>query len=155
MKPSLQFYVAGVPRPAGSKRYFPIRKGGQLTGKAVIVDMCAKSTDWKADVRNAAVLGQKAAGTDELLSGPIRVSFRFQVTRPKNHYGTGKKSAVLKSCAPSFPTTRPDLLKYARGIEDSLTGLVYRDDSQIVTELLTKRYADKPGVYIEIAEECA
>lgn len=163
MKPSIQFFVAGIPRPAGSKRYFPIRKGGVPTGKAIIVDACAKSKDWKVDVRAEAdrairnfEVNPSALKIDwtPIYHAPLRVSFRFQLTHPKGHYGTGKNAASVKDSAPRFHVTTPDVLKLARAIEDALKGIIYRDDSQIVTELITKRYADRPGVYIEIAEEC-
>lgn len=32
----------------------------------------------------------------------------------------------------------PDVLKLARGVEDALTGIVWRDDAQIVNESLSK-----------------
>ena len=32
----------------------------------------------------------------------------------------------------------PDVLKLARGVEDALTGIVWRDDAQIVNESLNK-----------------
>jgi Holliday junction resolvase RusA-like endonuclease len=39
-----------------------------------------------------------------------------------------------------YPTSRPDLLKHIRALEDALTGVVWRDDSQIIEQHLEKRW---------------
>ena len=72
--------------------------------------------------------------------------------RPSNHFGTGKNAGVRKDSAPYFPIVRPDVLKIARGIEDALTGVIYRDDSQIVDEHLMKRYGEPARVEIIVEE---
>jgi Holliday junction resolvase RusA-like endonuclease len=46
---------------------------------------------------------------------------------------------------------KPDVLKLARAVEDALTGILYRDDAQIVTEVLRKRYGDPPRVEIRLS----
>lgn len=48
------------------------------------------------------------------------------------------------------PATRPDVLKLARCAEDSLTGIVWRDDAQIVEEHLFKYWGEPARVEIEI-----
>ena len=42
------------------------------------------------------------------------------------------------------PTTRPDLSKLVRAVEDALTGVIYADDAQVVSEYTEKHYADNP-----------
>lgn len=141
----ITFFVAGVPKPAGSKRGFYIPK----LKRVIITDANPNSKDWKIDVKHAA---QKAFD-GPLLEVPLSVTFRFQIQRPKGHFGTGANAHSVRATAPPFPTTKPDLLKLARGVEDAMTGIIYRDDSQIVTEHLEKRFHDAPGVWIEIREE--
>ena len=142
----IQFYVAGVPKPSGSKRGFFIKS----INRVVITDANKNSKDWKQDVKEEAI---KHAPGVKLLECPLRVSLEFFMTRPKSHYRSGKNAHLLKDDAPAFPKSKPDVLKLARGVEDAITGIIWLDDSQIVTELLTKRYADKPGVQVNIHEE--
>jgi Holliday junction resolvase RusA-like endonuclease len=44
----------------------------------------------------------------------------------------------------------PDLDKLVRAILDSLTGVVWRDDAQVVDIVARKVYAETPGVDIAI-----
>lgn len=145
------FTVSGLPKPAGSKRGFAIKKGGAYTGKVAVIDACKGSRDWKHDVKQAALTYIKGADFAPLTC-PIEVDFVFIMPRPKCHYGTGKNESNLKSSAPFFPAGKPDVLKLSRGVEDALTGIIWKDDSQIVTEKLTKRYGAMPGVAIKISE---
>lgn len=128
----ITFTVHGTPQPAGSKRGFYNKK----TGRVLITDDAKHSRPWKALVTDAAT--QTYDGN--LLEGPLSLELKFWMTRPKSHYGTGRNAARIKTSAPVFPAVKPDLLKLARAIEDALTGVVYRDDAQIVIETLQKAY---------------
>jgi Holliday junction resolvase RusA-like endonuclease len=77
----------------------------------------------------------------------------FIMPRPKGHYRSGKHAGEVKDGAPPYPAVKPDAGKLARGTEDALTGIVWRDDSQIVTEVLTKRYGPQAGCRIRVREE--
>lgn len=141
---SISFQVDGKAQPAGSKRAFR----NPHTGTIAVVDANAKSKPWQAEIRAAAL----QVFDESPLTGPLAVTFAFTVSRPKGHFGTGKNANALKSSAPSEPIIRPDLLKLARGVEDALSGIAYRDDSQIVEEFLYKRYGDRDFVTITIEE---
>ncbi len=80
------------------------------------------------------------------------MTFWFFVTRPREHYGSGKNANILKPSAPSHPTGRPDVTKLIRSTEDALTGIVWRDDAQIVEQIGHKGYAQKPGCHIFVRE---
>lgn len=82
-----------------------------------------------------------------LMRGPLDAHFVFYLRRPKGHFNA---KGLLRSTAAPFPTSRPDALKLSRLVEDSLSGLVYADDAQIVTELLVKRYGEPERVEIHI-----
>lgn len=135
---TLTFTVHGTPQPAGSKRAF--FRGG----RAVVVDANKKTRPWKDQV--AQIAGEAMTGRP-LMRGPLWVILRFYVRRPKGHFG---KKGLLSS-APAHPTTRPDVLKLARGVEDALSGVCYVDDSQIVAEELWKEYGPE-RVEIEIRQ---
>ena len=143
----IRFTAIGKPQPAGSKSGAPIRRRNGSIGVAMR-DSNPKAKPWQAIVANAA----REAYSGDLLRGPLFVRMKFFLPRPKGHYGTGKNAATLKASAPRHPTKKPDALKLARGTEDALTGVVYADDSQIVSERLVKRYGEPARVEIEIRE---
>lgn len=150
----LVFNVYGKPQTAGSKRAFVIPAKEGKKARAIITDDNKHGGDWKRDVKRAAL----AAMDDDaqLMMGPLRVRFAFRLERAKGHYGSGKNSEVLKPSAPAYPTSKPDVLKLARCAEDALTGVVWGDDAQITTELLTKRFCslgERPGCEITIEGE--
>lgn len=149
----ISFFIPGFPKPAGSKRGFAIKRGGVFTGKVAVIDACKTSRDWKSTV--SAEARAHVGAFHKLLDAPLKVSLTFQVLRPKGHFRTGKNATMLRDSAPCFPAQRPDVLKLARAVEDALTGIIWRDDSQIVTERIAKRYADNPGCIVEISEEAA
>lgn len=139
---SLSFTVYGTPKPAGSKRGF------MVGGKVRITDANPKSRSWKNQV--AQVAGETMANR-EIFDGPLIVTMRFYSLRPKGHYkASGGLSA--KGRRTPYPAIRPDVLKLARGVEDALTGVCYRDDAQIVGEKLYKRYGEPERVEIVIEE---
>lgn len=139
----IAFTVIGKAQPAGSKRGF--RHPG--TGRVLVVDANKNSKPWQSVV---AAAGHDAMDGRRLLDGPLHVRIVFFTPRPQGHYGSGRNRAVLRASAPLFPTTRPDVLKLARGVEDALTGVCWRDDSLIVIERLEKHYGEPARAVVEI-----
>lgn len=126
--------VAGTPAPQGSKRGFR----NQHTGRIQMVESSTAVQPWRQDVKHAALM---AVGPDWTpLTGPLSVHMRFMLPRPKGHWRTGRNAGLLRDSAPAFPHGRPDLSKLARSTEDALTGVVWADDAQVVSELLEKVY---------------
>ena len=79
------------------------------------------------------------------LSGAVTLRVVFQLARP----------ASLPKRVTTH-VTKPDLDKLVRSVGDSLSGVVYRDDSQVVQILARKVYAPlgaPPGVHVEIEEQ--
>lgn len=122
------------------------------------VDSCKKSGAWKSMVNKIAKLAMSAHNR-ELIDAktegrtglvPLRVIARFYQTRPKAHYRTGKFAHILRDDAPQFPTDVPDVLKLTRAIEDGMIGAVYKDDSAIVRETISKEFGTEDCVRIEI-----
>src|SRR3990172_1521410 len=135
---TLRFIVYGQPAPAGSKRSIGHRR---------IIDANPKAAEWKRQV--AQVVGHAFDG-NRLLEGPLRLELVFYRPRPANHYGTGRNQGRVKASAPEYPVGRPDVLKLARGVEDALSGILYMDDAQIVSERLTKLYGSPARVEITV-----
>src|SRR5574343_627316 len=139
-----KFTVPGLPRPGGSKKAFFNRH----TGRAHIVDTSKYVKDWRAAV--AAVAYE---ATKDSLCCPVRGALTLVVTlylpRPKSHY---RANGEVKVSAPPYPVTKPDTTKLLRSTEDALTGIVWKDDSQIVEQFICKKYGEKPRAEIEVLE---
>lgn len=144
---SFRLVVFGRPAPAGSKKAFTYRstRDGQI--RASVTDDSKGSAPWKKEIRQAA---GRAIGDRGLLEGPLKMRLVFYVARPKSHYGSGRNAGKVKPSAPAYPAKKPDVLKLARAVEDALTGIVYRDDSQIVVELLEKYWGTPERVEIDV-----
>lgn len=147
---NLTFFVPGIPRPGGSKRVFPIRKGGKLTGKFIVTDAAGKGNkDWRASVAHEA---SQNVITSDLLGLPARLPMRIEIVftlpRPKSHF---RANGTLKPTAPAYHITKPDCLKLARSTTDALTGILYFDDSQLVIETYNKGYGPNPGAHISVS----
>lgn len=142
----IEFFVPGVPKTAGSKSAFPVRKNGVLTGKVVVTDSCKKSKPWMADVKHFAYQMFR----DSPLLGPVSLEIEFYLPRPAYHHIGNKKTNPLREDAPTYHDKSPDALKLARAVEDALSGVVYGDDKQIAEERLTKKYSEKTGAKIRI-----
>lgn len=147
---SIEFFVPGLAKTAGSKKAIPMFSGqgpGRTFVRSLVVDDTgAAGKNWRAVVQ---LFAKQALPPNFLLRCPINLHLTFRQVRPKSHWG--KKG--LKASAPALPTTRPDVLKLARAVEDALTGIVWVDDAQICTETLWKRYGENPGVMVCISED--
>lgn len=135
----IEFFVPGIPRPGGSKRAFINKK----TGRAMIVDACKKNPEWRQAVSYFA----RQAYDGPLLTEALQVVMNFAITRPKSHF---RANGQVKASAPDYPTTKPDATKLIRSTEDALTGILWRDDAQIVTQIGCKRYETSPGCWISV-----
>lgn len=143
---TLTFTVLGIAQTAGSKRAFPFKRGDGSLGVRVSDDN-PNGRDWKNAVASCA----REVYQGELLSVPLAVTMRFYRPRPRGHFHKSGRlcKAGLDSTA---PTTRPDVLKLARAAEDALTGVLWRDDAQIVEEHLYKEWGEPARMEIEIQE---
>lgn len=88
---------------------------------------------------------------NEPISGPIQLECTFYMSRPKNHYGTGKNASQLKKSAPEWHTGRPDADNLNKFIMDSLNKIFWKDDSQISCIVARKLYSEKPRTEITIS----
>lgn len=130
----IEFWVDGTPAPQGSKRAFH----HAATGKIIMAESSAKVKPWRQAVASAA-RDAMAGNAPALVS--LRMFAVFYFPRPKAHFNS---KGALKPNAPAYVAKTPDLSKLQRSTEDAMTGIVYRDDSQIVQLDLRKMFAN-PG----------
>ena len=131
---SVSFTVHGVPAPQGSKAPW----GGESN---------PRTRPWRAAVtaEAAAAMGERV-----FIDGPIHLSCTFYFPRPKSHYRTGKNAGRLKDTAPHYHANKPDLDKLIRAIGDSLSGVVFRDDSEVVAMRPIKYWGEPARVEITV-----
>lgn len=128
--------VTGTPAPQGSKRAFVVN------GHAVLTESSTKVKPWRQDVV-AAVHNTLAETEWTVPAGPVQVDIVFYLARPRYHYRTGKRAHELKPDAPVWVDKKPDKDKLERATCDALTTSgVIRDDAQIASGTVQKRYAD-------------
>jgi Holliday junction resolvase RusA-like endonuclease len=131
--------VLGSPAPKGSGR--AIMLGGKARHIASGSDVNAKRLRaWDTAVREAAAAAVGYVLTPTFVGVPLRLWITFRLVRPAGHWG---KRGLRPGAAP-FPTTKPDLSKLVRSTEDTLTGIVFDDDSRIVAATVVKVWAE-PG----------
>ena len=121
--------VVGVAQPQGNKSAFVIN------GRAVLVEgrrgkSRAAFKDWRAAVSREAGAWVKANGMPEPIAGGVVLEIEFHLPRPKSL----PKRVV-------HHTKKPDVDKLSRLIGDSLTGIVFHDDSNVVELRAKKVYA--------------
>lgn len=130
----ITFDVLGRPAPQGSKR---------SVGGGRFIEASKFLPTWRTDLKIAAT---EAAASNEwtVVDGPVELEVIFYLDRP---------SSISKTARP-YPVVPPDLDKLVRAVGDALTGVIYRDDSQIIRLLAWKQYADtrEPGAFIRVAE---
>lgn len=112
--------IGANPAPGGSKKFIGFRHR-----RPILIDDAKGNKAW----RNTVVSQARAQYQGPPLEGPLRVSYRFYIPRPKSHFG---KRGLLPS-APKHHIIRPDLTKFIRSTEDALTdALIWKDDSQTI-----------------------
>ncbi|AJX59848.1 RusA family crossover junction endodeoxyribonuclease [Burkholderia pseudomallei] len=81
--------------------------------------------------------------------GPIRVLIEIDVEIPKTWPKYRRADALAGRV---WPSVKPDIDNCAKAILDGMNGIAYRDDTQIVIALLSKRYASDAQVRIAVEE---
>lgn len=120
----ITFTVYGIPQSQGSTRAF-IPKGWK---RAIITSDNPKNKGWRQLVAEGA--SRALDGYRSQSQGAVRLQVDFYLPRPK---GLPKKvRRHLK---------KPDIDKLVRSVSDALTGVVWRDDSQVVEVHARKHYA--------------
>jgi Holliday junction resolvase RusA-like endonuclease len=87
-------------------------------------------------------------GDREPMLGALALGLTFYIARPQGHFT--KVSRQLTKSAPPRPVTRPDLTKYVRAVEDACTGILWHDDSQVVTQVNRKVYGSPDRCEVKV-----
>jgi Holliday junction resolvase RusA-like endonuclease len=156
----VKFTVYGVPVPQGSARAFVVGRVIQnAPGHRVVENPTAvvqpdnkqPLNHWRTQIANEARMAMNTANRGLIaeedgldFDGPIRISAVFAFNRPKS----------IKPAERPHPTVKPDLDKLIRAVLDALTGVLFRDDAQVIQFGASKVYLSAPGSeYLELTVE--
>lgn len=88
-----------------------------------------------------------AVGPMDPYKGAVEFEAHFSLPVPKSW---SKRDRVDALAGIIQPLGKPDWDNYAKALSDALNGIVYADDSQIVSARITKRYGEEPGVAVTV-----
>lgn len=133
----MNFRVRGIPVPQGTARAFV------AGGRAYLATDANRSSSpigaWRGAIAREA---QLVMGDSPLIEAPVEVTATFSLPRPRS---------LAKRI--TQPDAKPDIDKLARALLDAMTGVVIRDDAQVVDLQLRKVYDDEqPGVVVNVLE---
>lgn len=106
------------------------------------------SSNYKAFVKLVALDAMENAGW-EMACCALSMTLVVYMEIPKSK---SKKFKQLAVDGVERPTKKPDCSNLVKGIEDAIKGLVYKDDSQIVSLRVEKYYSEEPRA--EVIIEC-
>ncbi|GAB5370775.1 hypothetical protein AAMO2058_001522000 [Amorphochlora amoebiformis] len=75
-------------------------------------------------------------------TGPVSIRLEFHLKRAKKHFS---KREGLRSAAPTYPASIPDIDNLIKFVLDALNGHLYEDDRQIVEITSKKIYLPQPA----------
>lgn len=80
---------------------------------------------------------------------PLAMMVHAFIAVPKSWSHRDRANAIFGAI---LPTSRPDGDNFLKVCQDSLNGVCYKDDSQIIDARVVKRYDADPGLRIELRE---
>jgi Holliday junction resolvase RusA-like endonuclease len=132
---SFDLHIAGDPVPKARAR---VTKSG-------VAFTPAKTRRWE---QTAALMAQQEMRGRALMTGPVEVVVLAAFGVPQSWPTWKRAEALIGGVA---HTGRPDADNLAKAATDALNGVVFRDDSQIVSLITRKTYAETPGVTIKVS----
>lgn len=106
-----------------------------------------KSRDYKNLIRTMAQEVYVVAPDFKPFEGSLVVLINVYRQIPKS-FSKKKKEAAIAGLV--RPVSRPDSTNYVKGVEDSISGVLWKDDSQIVDLTCCKFYSIQPRVEVTI-----
>jgi Holliday junction resolvase RusA-like endonuclease len=138
----IRFVIPGPPKPLQRNRHRIVKKKGG--GQFIANYLPAESRSEQGAVRMFAALAM--AGRPPL-EGPLDLRMTAFMPVPAS-WSHKKHKAALDGLI--YPTGRPDADNLVKQILDGCKGITMRDDSQIVSLHVWKRFSDRPRVAVEV-----
>lgn len=135
------FEVPGNPRGKGRPR-------AAVMGGHVRVYTDAKTRSEEAVVRDMA---RQAMGDRPPYEGAVVLIVTAYRQIPASF---SKLKHAMAESGELLPTTKPDADNIIKLCGDSLNGILFRDDCQVVTAVIHKRYSSRPRMMIDVQGQC-
>ena len=124
--------------PVGKQRPRFTKTGRTYTPK--------KTSEYEATIKTQAL---SAMGPAEPLETPVAVYIYINHAIPASYSKKRKEACLNRSERPK----KPDLDNVAKAYLDAMNGIVYKDDVQVVSLHVTKRYDTIASVHVCVKEE--
>jgi len=135
----VRFVVPGAPVAKGRPRIGKVGNHARMFTPA-------KTVNYEGLVAHE---GHVAMAGRPLILGAVSMVLDVRLQVPAS-WSKRKQAQALDGTL--HPATRPDLDNIEKAISDGLNGVVWKDDAQVVEVRKCKRYAETPGVTVEIEE---
>ena len=136
----VNFMVEGTPVPKGRPRF-------ARRGKFVSTYSPKTTVDYETKVAEAA---QLAMGGSEPLETPVGAYIYITLPIPASYSKKRKQDCLSGN---ERPTKKSDIDNYCKAVFDGMNGIVFLDDSQIVSLHSTKVYGTIGMVEVMVKEE--
>lgn len=138
----IRFTVPGEPKPKARPRFRVVNK---KDGGSFVSTYSTKQTQSEEGaIRHFSSLAMQGGAP---LEGPVEMQVCAFLPIPAS-FSKKKRQEIKDGLV--FPTSRPDADNYAKLLMDALNGICYRDDSQVVTLSVYKRYSTQPRLSVQI-----
>jgi crossover junction endodeoxyribonuclease RusA len=138
----LSFTVYCTPAPQGSKNGFVVK--GKNGPRAVVVENSKKTKPYRQAITQTIMQEFSANAITSPWADkhvPVWVTLNFYLSKPP--------SAPKRRFSPSV---KPDVDKLVRATLDSLTGVIFKDDAQVVELSASKNYGTPERVEIIVRQ---
>lgn len=128
----VKFTVFARPEPQGSTKGFLLRGKFGAKDRVILTSANKKLKPYRQELTNTAMVSLNELGIQRPMADkhvPVSVVFDFYFEKPASIPKKRKHIAV-----------KPDLDKICRSTLDSLTGILYKDDAQVVEISVRKHY---------------
>ncbi|SHN77413.1 RusA family crossover junction endodeoxyribonuclease [Desulfitobacterium chlororespirans] len=131
----ISFVIPG--KPMGKQRARTLKTGRSYTPQETV--------NYETLVKQIYIMQHFARQLEGAIEGEITAYYPI----PQS---AGKKKREQMLSGQIRPTTKPDWDNIGKIVCDSLNGLAYRDDAQIVECVVKKYYSDMPRVEVKLRE---
>lgn len=147
----LDTFIEGRPAPGGSKTAMPVRRkdGSYVEKNRRLILNYVESSKYVAKWRKAVADQAMAVYREPVLKGSVGLFLMFYLVRPQAHWN----KYDLKPSAPRDHLQKPDLTKLLRSTEDALTGVIWKDDCDIVRTAVGKDWTkniEDQGAHVRV-----
>lgn len=136
----LRFIIPGEPHGQARPRFT------QVNGHVHTYD-AEESRNYKAYVKMIAQTAARAQGWQYAEKEGIGVNIYAHMSVPPSK---SKKFRAAALAGDELPTKKPDVDNIFKAVTDALSGVLFRDDKQIVHSRVEKTYSEQPEVLVEV-----